>query len=187
MHHIESTKVSGRVEHMFAHRFTVRTADAVILADLTPHGARHVPLKNGDDVVITGEQKPSEIRVESIAIGPRTYVLPPHPEPRPEPRHGGGPHHGPGHHDRNHGPHHHGPGRHGPGHEAEIDVDTTALKATLASEGYAVVGEARLRHRHAEFLARKGGNLVEVHVEFDGHIRKVKPADVESKWAGRTE
>lgn len=181
MHHNERTTVSGRVEHVFAHRFTVKTADAVVLADLTPHGARHVPLKSGDDVVIEGEQKPSELRVETIAIGPRTYVLPPQPEHMRGfgPRHFGPEHHrGPHHHDSGHFRRHHGP---------EAFADTSEMKKAIEDEGYEVIGEARLRHRHAEWLARKGGGLFEVHVDFDGDIRKVKPAETEGKWAGRAE
>ena len=46
MHHIDKTTVSGCVEHVIAHCFTVKTAVDFILADLKPHGARHVP--NGD-------------------------------------------------------------------------------------------------------------------------------------------
>ena len=37
VHHNESTTVSGRVEHVFAHRFAVKTAEAFIPADLTAH------------------------------------------------------------------------------------------------------------------------------------------------------
>jgi hypothetical protein len=177
MHPMEKITVSGRVEHVFAHRFTVKTADTVILADLTPHGARHVPLKSGDDVVIEGEQKPSEIRVETIAIGPRTYVLPPQPEHmRGIRRHFGGPEH-------HRGPHHQG---HGPNRRPHDHViNTTAMKKTLEDEGYFVVGEARLRHRHAEWLVRKDGQMFEAHVDFDGAIRKVKPVDTDGKWEGR--
>lgn len=171
MHYFERTTVSGHVEHVFGHRFTVKTADAVILADLTPHGARHVPLKSGDSVVIEGEQKPSEIRVESIAIGARTYVMPP-------------PERGPHHH---HGHHRHGPGHeHHPKHrEAGEMPDLAAIMKRLVEDGYEVLGQPRMRHRHCEWLVRKGKELFEAHVEFDGHIRKLKPADLDGKWAGR--
>jgi|GEM_PF-238954 len=172
MHHIEKTTVSGRVEHVFAHRFTVKTADAVILADLTPHGLKYVPLKGGDDVVIEGEQKPSEIRVESISIGPRTYILPPQPE------HRGPQHSGPGMHHR--GPPHRG-GSHGRGE----DIDTSVAKKALQAEGYDIVGDPRLRHRHTEWLVKKGGEVFEAHVTFDGEIRHVDPAEPRGKWDGR--
>jgi hypothetical protein len=182
MHHIERTTVSGRVEHVFAHRFTVKTADAVILADLTPHGARHVPLKSGDDVVIEGEQKPSELRVETIAIGHRTYVLP----AQPEHLRGFGSRHQGAHH---HGPHHRGPhhGHDRRGHGSDAFVDTAVLKKAVEDQGYDVIGEARLRHRHAEWLARKDGSLFEVHVDFGGEVRKAKPAEMDGKWAGRSD
>ena len=166
MHPIEKITVSGRVEHMFAHRFTVKTSTSVILADLTPHGSRHVPLKGGDEVVIEGEQRPSEVRVETITIGSRTYVLPPGPEHQ---------RHGPGHH--------RGPPPHRRPHDGAIN--TSAMKQTLEAEGYFIVGEARLRHRHAEWLARKDGQMFEIHTDFEGDIRKVRPADDEHKWEGR--
>jgi hypothetical protein len=160
MHASEKITVSGRVEHVFVHRFTVQTSTNVILADLTPHGARHVPLKGGDDVVIEGEQKLSEVRVETITIGSRTYVLPPGLEHH---------RHGPSHHRRPH----------------DDVINTSAMKQTLEAEGYFIVGEARLRHRHAEWLARKDGQMFEIHMDFDGDIRKVRAADDMHKWEGR--
>jgi hypothetical protein len=172
MHPVEKITVSGRVEHMFAHRFTVKTPTSVILADLTPHGARHVPLKSGDEVVIEGEQKPSEIRVETITIGQRTYVLPPGPDHM---RHGPSRHHAP--------EHHRGPPPHRRPHDDVIN--TSAMRETLETEGFFVVGDARLRHRHAEWLVRKDGQMFEAHVDFEGDIRKVKPVEAEGKWEGR--
>jgi hypothetical protein len=166
MHPVEKITVSGHVEHLFAHRFTVKTQTSVILADLTPHGARHVPLKSGDEVVIEGEQKPSEIRVDTITIGARTYVLPPAPEHM---RHGSG--------------HHRGPPR--PPRPHDDVINTSAMRETLETEGYFIVGDARLRHRHAEWLVRKDGQMFEAHVDFEGDIRKVKPVEAEGKWEGR--
>ena len=166
MHPVEKITVSGRVEHMFAHRFTVKTETSVILADLTPHGARHVPLKSGDDVMIEGEQKPSEIRVETITIGARTYVMPPAAE-----------------HMRHGQPHHRGPPQHRRPHDDVIN--TSAMRETLETEGYFIVGDARLRHRHAEWLVRKDGQMFEVHLDFEGDIRKLKPVEAEGKWEGR--
>jgi hypothetical protein len=165
MHPVENITVSGRVEHVFAHRFTVKTQSSIILADLTPHGARHVPLKSGDEVVIEGEQKPSEIRVETITIGQRTYVLQPAPD-----------------HQRHGPPHHRGPFHRRPQDDV---INTSAMKHTLEAEGYFIIGEARLRHRHAEWLARKDGQMFEIHMDFEGDIRKVKAADEMHKWEGR--
>lgn len=172
MHHFERATVSGTVEHVFAHRFTVKTETGHELADLTPHGAQVISLTPGQVVTIEGARKPSEIRVESIAIGDKTYILPPTPDHRPM-------HDGPRGFHR--GPHQHGR-RH---HWMERDVDVNAMAARLAEQGYTLVGEPRLRHRHVEFLAKQGSDYVELHVEFDGEVRKVKPADMESRWAGR--
>ena len=59
------------------------------------------------------------------------------------------------------------------------------MKKAAEADGFDVTGEARLRHRHAEWLARMDSELFEVHVDFDGEIRKVKSTETEGKWAGR--
>ena len=56
-------KLSGKIMHVFAHRFVVQTAKGAVLADLTPHGADLVGLRVGADVELEGEQKPSELKV----------------------------------------------------------------------------------------------------------------------------
>ncbi|QOZ36794.1 hypothetical protein [Bradyrhizobium sp. CCBAU 53421] len=59
----ERIKLSGRIVHVFAHRFVVQTAKGAVLADLTPHGADLVKLRIGADVNLEGEMKPSELKV----------------------------------------------------------------------------------------------------------------------------
>jgi hypothetical protein len=71
------TSVSGRVTDIFAHRFVVATSAGTILADLGPKGLQEVTLRVGDDVMLKGEQKPSELKVEAITIGDRTIALKP--------------------------------------------------------------------------------------------------------------
>lgn len=174
MHHEETVTVSGRVQHVFAHRFTVETETGVVLADLTPHGARAVALQPGEVVRLTGVRKPSEVKVATLTRGSQTYILPDEPGPR------GGRHHGP-HHRHGHGPH----DRHGHhGHDAP-DVDVAAITRQLAAQGHEIVGAPRLRHRHMEYLVRRDGALIELHVTFAGDIRKEKPADLDGKWANR--
>ncbi|BBC03365.1 hypothetical protein BE61_88310 [Bradyrhizobium elkanii USDA 61] len=56
-------KMSGKIVHVFAHRFVVQTLNGAVLADLTPYGAGRVKLRIGADVVLEGEQKPSELKV----------------------------------------------------------------------------------------------------------------------------
>ncbi len=52
----ERVKLSGKIVHVFAHRFVVQTTKGAVLADLTPHGAEAVRLRIGADVELEGEQ-----------------------------------------------------------------------------------------------------------------------------------
>ncbi|WP_246786685.1 hypothetical protein, partial [Bradyrhizobium sp. USDA 3458] len=63
----DQIKLSGRIVHVFAHRFVVQTPKGMVLADLTPHGADLVKLRIGADVELEGEQKPSELKVTHFA------------------------------------------------------------------------------------------------------------------------
>jgi hypothetical protein len=69
------SSVTGIVQNIFAHRFTLRTAEGVVLADLTPHGEEKIRLIIGDDVTIEGERKPSEIKVNRIRRGDFTLTI----------------------------------------------------------------------------------------------------------------
>lgn len=66
MPHHPQVKLSGSVTHIFVHRFVVETKDGAVLVDLTPHGRERIALKIGDDVMIEGERKPSEVKVHRI-------------------------------------------------------------------------------------------------------------------------
>ena len=69
--------LKGTVQNLFAHRFTLRTAEGVALADLTPHGLEKIKLVIGDEVTIEGESKPSEIKVSRIGRGDFTLTIEP--------------------------------------------------------------------------------------------------------------
>jgi hypothetical protein len=77
-HHHRAT-ISGRITHVFAHRFVVETEDGAVLADVTPHGLERVALRAGLDVTLEGEMKPTELKVDSFAAGGRTVRIPHHP------------------------------------------------------------------------------------------------------------
>ena len=62
-----TVEYSGAIADVFAHRFVLATAQGNILADLGPGGAELFALKKGDRVQITGEKRPSEIKVQTIA------------------------------------------------------------------------------------------------------------------------
>ncbi len=57
------TRLSGRILHVFGHRFVVETKAGAVLADLTPKGHERIALRVGDQVSLEGEQKPSELKV----------------------------------------------------------------------------------------------------------------------------
>ncbi|WP_428670444.1 hypothetical protein [Reyranella sp.] len=81
-------RASGRILHVFGHRFVVETAAGAILADLTPKGADRIALRVGDQVSLEGEQKPTELKVTSFTRDGQTVRIE-HP-PKPHHDHHGG-------------------------------------------------------------------------------------------------
>ncbi len=67
--------VSGKILHLFAHRFVVQTADGAILADVTPEGIEQIALHVGDTVSLEGEMKPSELKVARLTCGGRLVQI----------------------------------------------------------------------------------------------------------------
>ena len=65
----QHTAVSGRITHVFAHRFVVDTAKGALLADITPRGHAQIALRIGDAVTLEGEMKPSELKVFRLTRG----------------------------------------------------------------------------------------------------------------------
>jgi hypothetical protein len=59
---------------------------------------------------------------------------------------------------------------------------TVAFRAAKEA-GYETLGASRRKPKHFEILARRGGELVELHVELDGRIRKVKADFDRDKWS----
>ena len=60
-------KIGGTITDVFAHRFVVETVEGRILADLGPKGAGSFTLKPGLEIVVEGEMKPSELKVDRIS------------------------------------------------------------------------------------------------------------------------
>ena len=69
------TKISGKITHIFGHRFVVQAAGEAMLADLTPDGAEQVRLRIGDEVQLTGEMKPTELKVSSFTSGANKVTI----------------------------------------------------------------------------------------------------------------
>jgi hypothetical protein len=154
-HERQTRSLSGQVTDIFAHRFVVKTEKGKALADLGPKGAERVRLKEGDRVELIGDMKPSELKVHSIARNGAGAVLI---------EHLGKTHH--------------------PPHELEEADSKTALK-TAEANGFTVVGNPRRKPKHYEILGRDAaGDMVELHIELDGALRKTKPVhEDDPKWA----
>jgi hypothetical protein len=72
-HHM--TTVTGKIIHVFGHRFVVQTGRGAVLADVTPKGLEQFALEVGDEVSLDGEQKPSELKVNRFTHGGKTFAI----------------------------------------------------------------------------------------------------------------
>jgi hypothetical protein len=75
MPHHEDRAVSGKITHIFGHRFVVKTKSEDILADITPHGLDLISLKLNDTVTLEGEMKPTELKVFRFTRGGKTVEI----------------------------------------------------------------------------------------------------------------
>ncbi len=154
----DTLTLSGTVADLFAHRFTLKTETGTVLADLGPKGAAAVRLAVGDAITLTGEKKPSEIKVQSLTRKGETTAIP----------------HGDKTDDKS--------GDKGHDHEPG---DPTLARAAAEAAGLRPVGEPRRKPKHVEVLARDAeGRHHELHVALDGTLRHRKPvAADDAKWA----
>jgi hypothetical protein len=153
----EQTNVTGEVTDIFAHRFVVRTTTGKILADLGPRGAEQVALRAGDRVTLSGEMKPSEVKVHAIQKQGGPSIVLEHEKPHQ---------------------HHHRSDKH-------EDADPKRAIDTVAGNGFSIVGGPRRKPKHFEILGKDvAGDFVEFHVEFGGALRKTRPVERDDpKWA----
>ncbi len=84
MSHDARTMHTGQVTDVFAHRFVVKTATGKILADLGPKGTERMLVREGDHVEMSGETKPSELKVHRIARNGAQPVIIEHERPQTE-------------------------------------------------------------------------------------------------------
>jgi hypothetical protein len=147
------------VTDIFAHRFVVKTDEGKLLADLGPKGAERVALREGDQVDLIGDMKPSELKVHSIAKNGARPILLEHPG---KPRHAS--------------------------HELE-EADPKPALTSAEANGFTVVGKPRRKPKHFEILGRDGaGDMVELHIELYGVLRKTRPVrENDPKWAKEIE
>lgn len=77
---------TGTIWAVFGHRFAVEGPEGRFLADLGPKGAEGLTLAPGDTVTVSGERKPSEIKVSRLTLGdgtPRAVPWPAKPDHAP--------------------------------------------------------------------------------------------------------
>jgi hypothetical protein len=153
----DQTSLAGEVTDVFAHRFVVRTKTGNILADLGPKGAEQAALREGDRVTLSGEMKPSELKVHTIQKEGGPPIVLEHKKPHP---------------------HHHHP------HDHE-DADPKHALATATANGFVVVGSPRREPKHFEILGKDAaGDFVELQIELGGALRKTRPVEKgDPKWA----
>jgi hypothetical protein len=72
-HHTIS--ISGKITHVFGHRFVVETSQGAVLADLTPKGAEQHAVRVGEIVSLSGEMKPSELKVSRLTACKTTITI----------------------------------------------------------------------------------------------------------------
>jgi hypothetical protein len=66
---------SGKITHVFGHRFVLKTEHGDVLADLTPKGLERFVLRLNDEVTLEGEMKPSELKVARLTRGGDTILI----------------------------------------------------------------------------------------------------------------
>lgn len=136
--------ITGKVTHVFGHRFVVETSQGAVLADITPKGLAQHALRVGEEIGLSGEMKPSELKVSRLTAGKKTIVI-----------------------EHKKKPHDHLP------HAEPGDALQAARDA-----GFEPLGQPRRKPRHFEVLGRRNHQLTELHIELDGHIRKMKPVEI---------
>ncbi len=155
MPHHPIKKITGRITHVFAHRFVVETNKGAVLADITAHGAEQITLLPGAQVTLEGEMKPSELKVIRLTRGDQTIHV---------------------EHKKHDHKHHHPP------------ANPAIALASARAAGFEPLGEPRRKPKHFEVLGRKANAFSELHIELDGHIRKLKPVHRDDeKWAEQLE
>lgn len=146
---------TGTIWAVFGHRFAVEGPEGRFLADLGPKGAEGLTLAPGDTVTVSGERKPSEIKVSRLTLGdgtPRAVPWPAKPDRAPaKPDH--------------------------------VPADPAAALAAAREAGYAPSGETRRKPKHFEVPVTKDGSAFTLHVDLDGSVRKAEPAKAEPKAA----
>jgi len=146
--------IKGSILDVFAHRFVVETAKGKILADLGKHNLEKIAIKSGDEVELTGAQKPSELKIHKMILNGKPVVL----EPKDKDHHK---------------------------HDDMKSINPEIAIHAAQKEHVTVIGKPHRKLQHFEVLGKNPhGELVELHIELDGKLRKSKPVKPDDeKWA----
>lgn len=149
-----TVELTGTVEDVFAHRFTLKTDEGNKLVDLGPGGERTLDLSAGQTISVKGEDKPAEFMAKEVRIaGAEWQVVKADEKHQPKPPHDKGNAHG--------------------GDSELTDEHVTKL---LDDEGYSDHAERTRNPKHVEVMATKDGQRHKVHVHKDG-VKKAKLVD----------
>lgn len=149
-----AVELTGTVEDIFAHRFTLKTHDGKQLVDLGPGAEHALTLSAGQTVSVKGEGKPAEFKAREIRIADGEW----------QPVKADDTHHPKPPHDK--------------GHEHGDDPELTDAHVSklLDDAGYTDHAERTRKPKHVEVLATKDGQRHTVHVHKDG-VKKTEPAE----------
>lgn len=151
-----SLRLEGEVREIFGNKVIVEGPAGRVLVETGPEGRSRAALAPGDKVTIDGVQRDGFVHASSVtkAGGPRVELGRVDAEP------GRGPGPGPAG----------GPGRRGP--DSALYRQDTVLQA-VTQAGFRDVRVIDVKKHHAEVAAvAADGRSYELHVEFDGRIRK---------------
>jgi hypothetical protein len=149
-----AVELTGTVEDVFAHRFTLKTEEGKKLVDLGPGCERELDLSAGQTISVKGEEKPAEFKAKEIRIaGAEWQAVKVDEKHQPKPPHDKGDAHG--------------------GDSELTDKHVTKL---LDKEGYTDHAERTRKPKHVEVMATKDGQRHKVHVHKDG-VKKAELID----------
>lgn len=152
-------RIEGRVVERYGNALIVEDASGRMLVQLGKDSAALLPAAPGDRLQVDGRFQDGHVHATAVTLADGRVVALRGPGPH-GPKHGKGPH-GPK------GPK--GPGKSGPGPA----YDEVVILAAAAAAGYRTPRVIDVKGRHAEVAASNdAGQPMELHVEFDGRIRK---------------
>ena len=152
----KTVELSGTIGDVFAHRFSLKTAEGAKLIDLGPGGERDLELEAGQKVAIRVEEKLSEVKANEIRIAAGEW----------RPVQAGGK-----------------PAASGStsSDAKSNDRDDTAswmteetVRRQLDEAGYTGHGDLVRKPKHVEVEAEKDGKRHTVHIHKDG-VKKAEP------------